>query len=81
MAARGIQPTGGGDVNSEEDPTLWALALMAQQYLECSDGALDHLCMCAGEEALRVLHDKGLVTDFHRGARWTAEGQALLGRR
>lgn len=54
-------------MNEKPDPAIDALALMAQQYLETDGGVLDHLCMSAGEHAVDVLADHGLVTPHSRG--------------
>ncbi|PTS91027.1 hypothetical protein DBR41_23270 [Pseudomonas sp. HMWF010] len=56
---------------------LTALAAMCAQYLE-NDGVLDHQCMSAGEKAVRVLIQHGLVTPSARGGAWTDAGRAVL---
>lgn len=63
-----------------ERKLLLALAWMSAQYLESKDGDLDSLCMSAGEEALRVLAEHGLVEITHGGrcGRWTEAGTHLL---
>jgi len=67
-------------MDPRERRALKALALMAQQYLEHEDGMLDHLAMSAGEHALKVLHEHGLVDGVERGAKWTDKGQEFLRR-
>jgi hypothetical protein len=57
--------------------TLKSLVWMCEQYLESKDG-LDHMCMSAGEGALEVLYEHGLVSSTDRGATWTDAGKALL---
>lgn len=60
---------------------LTALAQMAAQYLEDGDH-LDSLSMSAGQDALAVLAEHGLVDadEPFRFGRWTAAGRRLLGR-
>lgn len=65
-------------MNEKSDPAIYALALMAQQYLETDGGELDHLCMSAGEHAIDVLADHGLITSHSRGGSWTELGRNLL---
>jgi hypothetical protein len=65
--------------NQEED-LLHALALMANQYLDRGN-ELAHDFMTAGEHALRVLGEHGLVNYNGATATWTAKGLALLERR
>lgn len=65
-------------VTEAERRLLTALAGMCSQYLETEDGDLDHLFMSAGEGAVRILVDYGLVTPSGRGGTWTDDGQALL---
>jgi len=56
---------------------LVALAWMCEQYL--SDGSgLDHMCMSAGEGAVDLLIQYGLLEPSGRGGTWTAAGQAIL---
>lgn len=61
-----------------ETRLLRALAMMCNQYLQSSDGSLDHLFMSAGEEAVERLVEYGLVQPSPSGGRWTEEGLALL---
>ncbi|MBO9500514.1 hypothetical protein [Brevundimonas sp. A19_0] len=61
-----------------EERLLYALALMGQQYLQTPTGDLDHVYMGAGEEAIALLAEYGLVEPSVRGGEWTAAGQALL---
>ncbi|PVM88690.1 hypothetical protein DDF62_14280 [Caulobacter radicis] len=67
-------------MTSQEQRLLSALAWMCAQYLEDRDGELDHLSMSAGERAVALLVDYGLIAPSGRGGTWTAEGQALLDR-
>ena len=69
----------------QEREAVDALATMALQYLTVKreDGKgewLDSLCMCAGEQALKVLSDYGLVDAEHpyRIGEWTAFGERFL---
>ena len=39
---------------------------------------LDHLCMSAGEEAVGLLVEFGLVQPAARGGQWSEAGLALL---
>lgn len=59
-------------------PAIYALTLMAHQYLETDVGDLDHLCMSAGEHALEVLVSHGLVNPHGRGGSWTERGRILV---
>jgi len=61
-----------------ESRLLKALAMMAAQYLENESGHLDHMFMSAGEEAVEVLSELGLVVDDHRNSRWTEAGLQFL---
>lgn len=61
-----------------ERELLRALLGMAYQYLHAGNGALDHECMGAGEDAMKVLSEYGLVSDDSRHGRLTPAGEALL---
>lgn len=61
-----------------ERQLLRALAWMCEQYLGEGGHGLDHMCMCAGEDAVELLVDYGLVAPGGRGGTWTAAGRALL---
>ena len=66
-------------LTERERHMLFALALMAGQYLENFDtGVLDNQCMGAGEEAFKVLAAFGLIDGDARSATWTEAGQRLL---
>ncbi len=67
------------DISERETRLLAALTGMAEQYLT-SGGMLDTLCMGAGEGAIQVLEEYGLVEITHGGrcAVWTAEGRAFI---
>jgi len=56
---------------------LTSLARMCEQYIS-RDGALDHLCMSAGEGAVALLIEYGLVEPGARGGTWTETGQTFL---
>ena len=60
-----------------EKRLLVALARMCKQYLE-DGGELDHMCMSAGEDAVELLVQYGLVAPCRRGGTWTEAGTALL---
>lgn len=64
--------------NDQEERLLAALALMVSQYLGGEDGTLDHMCMGAGERAMTILAEYGLVTDDTRHGRWTDAGERFL---
>jgi hypothetical protein len=67
-------------MSEPERKALIALVLMVDQYL--SNGRiLDNLAMHAGEMALQVLAEHGLVTlqpGTYRFAHWTEAGRQLL---
>lgn len=65
-------------MTDKEERLLRALALMAAQYLETPDGALDHLYMSAGEHAVSMLAEYGLVAPDGRNSRWTDAGATFL---
>ena len=67
-------------MKNQEQRLLSALAWMCAQYLQGSDGELDHLSMSAGERAVALLIDYGLIAPSGRGGTWTEAGQALLDR-
>jgi hypothetical protein len=60
-----------------EKRLLAALAGMCEQYLN-DGGTLDHMCMSAGEDAIELLVEFGLVKPRPRGGTWTEAGTALL---
>jgi len=65
-------------VTEGRDPALRALAEMVDQYLTVGE-ELDTQFMSAGENALRVLAEEGLVTyDGGRCGSWTEAGRRLL---
>lgn len=66
-------------MTNDERELLIALAWMCKQYIGDHDADwLDHMCMGAGEDAVRLLVKYGLVEPSGRGATWTEEGKALL---
>jgi len=66
-------------VTEEERRLLVALAWMCAQYIGSDDIEwLDHQCMGAGEEAVDLLVQYGLVDPSGRGGLWTEAGKALL---
>jgi hypothetical protein len=67
-------------MSEPERKLLIALVLMVEQYLT-SGRVLDNLAEHAGEMALEVLADHGLVTlqpGSYRFAQWTDAGRQLL---
>jgi hypothetical protein len=64
--------------NEQEEGLLGALAWMVSQYLTVENNGLDHMCMSAGEQAMKILAEYGLVTDDTRHGRWTEAGQLFL---
>jgi hypothetical protein len=64
-------------MSPKEQRLLRALALMSQQYISRND-ALDHECISAGEDAIELLAEYGLVSPEGRGGVWTEEGRRLL---
>lgn len=64
--------------SEREERLLGALAWMVKQYLSVEDGGLDHVCMSAGEQAMTLLAEYGLVTDDTRHGRWTDAGERFL---
>lgn len=60
-----------------ENRLLVALAWMCEQYLNDGNG-LDHMCISAGERAVELLVQYGLVKPEGRGGTWTESGEALL---
>lgn len=69
-------------MNDREEKLLEALAWMCQQYLGTTkNDALDHECISAGEIALAVLEEHGLVEITSvRGGKWTEAGLEFLHR-
>jgi hypothetical protein len=69
-------------MTEQERRLVGALALMAQQYLSTADpgSELDNLCMSAGEAALGMLAEYGLVTITAGGrcGAWTEAGSQFL---
>jgi hypothetical protein len=65
-------------MSEAEANLLFALAWMCEQYLSDSNGELDHMCMCAGEESVELLIKYGLLKPGPRGGTWTELGWALL---
>jgi hypothetical protein len=66
-------------MSEPESKALIALVLMVDQYM--SNGIIDNLAQHAGEMALQVLADHGLVTlqpGSYRFAHWTDAGRQLL---
>jgi len=63
-------------MTDKEEKLLAALAQMCAQYL--TDGEmLDHMCMTAGENAVDLLFEYGLVDGIGRGVAWTEKGKAF----
>ena len=64
--------------SEQEQRLLAALASMVDQYLRVENNGLDHIGVSAGESAMTLLAEYGLVTDDTRHARWTDEGERFL---
>src|SRR3954453_12267811 len=63
-------------MNEREQKLLIALVLMVSQYLTEYDDEVDSPSQSAGEHALEVLADFGLMETLNaRFGRWTEEGQ------
>jgi len=60
-----------------EKRLLVALAWMCQQYLKKGD-RVDHECMGAGQAAVELLIEYGLLTPAPRGGTWTKTGLTFL---
>ena len=60
-----------------ENRLLRALAGMCEQYID-QEGILDHQCMSAGERAVDLLYEYGLIDPSGRGGTWNDAGRALL---
>jgi len=67
-----------GDIGKERSALLKALALMCWQHMTDSDYVIDHKCIYAGEYAVDLLAEYGLVEPHHRGGIWTPAGRILL---
>ena len=66
-------------MTNDERELLVALAWMCEQYIGSGKADwLDHMCMGAGEDAVRLLVKYGLVAPSGRGGAWTEAGKALL---
>ena len=67
-------------MTEKEQRVLRALASMCEQYIGIGRvDLLDHQCISAGEDAVAVLADYGLVEITSvREAKWTDAGKALL---
>ncbi len=61
-----------------ERKMLHSLAWMVSQYLENNEGCIDHLCMSAGEQAVDILFNFGIVSGTSRNEEWTAKGKEFL---
>lgn len=58
---------------------LFELARMSELCLRRRDeDYLDHECMSAGERAIQILGEYGLVDEDGRGGSWSTEGKRLL---
>jgi hypothetical protein len=66
-------------MTDNERRLLVALAWMCEQYIGSGRiDFLDHECMGAGEDAVRLLAEFGLVEPSGRGGAWTEAGKTLL---
>jgi hypothetical protein len=71
---------------AQDERLLHALGWMCVQYIGGVDAEgrylpLDHECMNAGEEAVALLAEYGLLELNGRGGEWTEKGKSLLDRR
>jgi hypothetical protein len=66
------------DQTTSEQRLLCALAWMCEQYLKDGQNGLDHMSMSAGECAVVLLIEYGLVEPRARGGVWTEAGLAML---
>ena len=62
-----------------EQQLVVALAWMCEQYLHTGQNRLDHMFMSAGERAIELLAERGLIEQSGSGGVWTDAGLALLG--
>lgn len=62
----------------EKGELLRALALMSRQYLTNGPYSVDHKFIYAGEYAVDLLAQYGLIEPHDRGGTWTPAGRALL---
>ena len=66
-------------MTENEKRLLLAMAWMCEQYMGSGEQiGLDHQCMGAGEDAVELLVEYGLVSPSGRGGTWTDAGRALL---
>lgn len=66
-------------MTANEKRLLLALAWMCEQYIGSGEQTgLDHECMGAGEDAVELLVEYGMVSPSGRGGTWTSTGRALL---
>jgi hypothetical protein len=66
-------------MTDHERELLHALASMCRQYLPVlHDGSLDHSFMGAGQLAIDILVEYGLMEPTGRGGTWTETGLAVL---
>jgi hypothetical protein len=61
----------------DDQALLRALALMCAKYIG-EDDWVDHECIGAGEEAVRLLVQHRMIEPSGRGGRWTEAGEALM---
>jgi hypothetical protein len=78
LGAAGDSAVNRTPASKQEERLLGALALMVSQYLTAKNNGLDHMCMGAGERAMTILAEYGLVTDNTRHGRWTDAGERFL---
>ena len=69
-------------MTEQDERLLHALAWMCEQYIGGRHtDSLDHECLSAGEDAVAILAEYGLVeVTSIRGGIWTEAGKALLNR-
>lgn len=64
-------------MTEKEKRLLKVLVGMTEQYLRTKEGRLDHQRMNAGEDAIELLAEYGLVLNEGRNSRWTDAGWQL----
>jgi len=66
-------------MTDNEQRLLIALAWMCEQYIGTGHASyLDHQAISAGEDAVQLLVQYGLVEPTGRGGSWTEAGRKLL---
>jgi len=65
-------------IDNERSALIRALALMCWQYMTDSQYVIDHKYIYAGEYAVDLLAEYGLVEPHDRGGTWTSDGKVFL---